>query len=60
MCGVFFGYWGLVGEGRGEISFVSIVDTMTWGYYKWIIILHFATCTKKTNDNPFVIAPDHY
>jgi len=37
MCGVFFGYWGL-GEGRGRDLVVSIVGTMTWGYYKWIII----------------------
>ena len=47
----FFGYWGLRGggEGRGRDLVVSIVGTMTWGYYKWIII----------NDNPLVIAPGH-
>jgi len=25
-------------RGGGEISFVSVVGTMIWGYYKWIII----------------------
>ena len=30
MCGAFFGYWEL-GGGGGEISFVSVVGTMTWG-----------------------------
>ena len=42
--GVFW-YW--VGEGRGcEISFVSIVGSMTWGYYKWIIISFLCTRVK--------------
>jgi len=33
MCGVFFGYWGLGGEGRGEgeTPFVSTVGTMGTG-----------------------------
>jgi len=46
MCEVFFGYWGLGGGGGGEISFVSIVGTMTWGYYKWIIISFLCTRVK--------------
>jgi len=47
MCGVFFGYWGLGGGGEGgEISFVSIVGTMTWGYYKWIIVSFLCTRVK--------------
>jgi len=40
--GVFLGIGGWV----GEISFVSIVGTMTWGYYKWIIISFFVHVSK--------------
>jgi len=30
-------------EEGGEISFVSIVGTMTWGDYKWIIFSFLCT-----------------
>ena len=44
---MFFGYWSLGGGGEGdEISFVSIVGTMTWDYYKWIIISFLCTRVK--------------
>jgi len=47
MCGVFFVYYVLGGRGEGARScFVSIVGTMTWGYYKWIIISFLCTCVK--------------
>jgi len=47
MCGVFLGIRRLGGEGEGgEISFVSIVGTMTWGYYKGIIISFLCTRIK--------------
>ena len=63
--GVFWVLW--VGW-AGEISFLSIVGTMTWGITsglslgffvhvtKWVSIL---MCTKKTNDNPLVKPPGH-
>ena len=45
--GVFLGYWRLGGGGKGsEISFVSTVGTMTWGYYKWIIVSFLCTRVK--------------
>jgi len=48
MRGVFFGFWGLVGEGWGEgrDRTVSVVGTMTWDYYKWIIISVLCTRVK--------------
>jgi len=48
MCGVFFGLlgvWGRGGERRGR-DLVPIVGTMTWGYYKWIIISFLCTRVK--------------
>ena len=45
--GCFWVFGGWVGEGEGgEISFVSIVGTMTWGYYKGIIISFLCTRIK--------------
>ena len=44
--GCFSGIGGWVGGGEGEISFVSIVGTMTWDYYKWIIISFLCTRVK--------------
>ena len=58
------------GKGGGDISFVSIVGTMGIGgitsglplvffVHESRIETHFDTCTKKTNDNPLVIALGH-
>jgi len=33
-----------VGEGQDLV--VSIVGTMSWGYYRWIIISFLCTCVK--------------
>ena len=45
--GCFWGYWGLGGGGEGERDLVvSIVRTMTWGCYKWIIISCLCTHVK--------------
>ena len=44
-----FWVWGAGGgrEGEGgEISFVSIVGVMTWGYCRWIIISFLCTRVK--------------
>jgi len=48
-CGVYFGgIGGWVGEGRGGgRDLVPVVDTMTWGYYKLIIISFL--CTRVEN-----------
>ena len=52
MWGVFFWVLGVGwGRGGGEISFVSIVGTMTWGYYKWIIISFLCTRVKVDFDS---------
>jgi len=47
MCGVFLGIGGCGGkEGVGRDLIFSIVGTMTWGYYKWIIISFLRTRVK--------------
>jgi len=47
MWGAFLGIWGLGGGGEGGRDLVvPIVGTMTWGYYKWIIIIFLCTRVK--------------
>ena len=44
MWGVHLGYWG-VGWGEQDLV-VSVVGTMTWGCYEWIIISCLCTYVK--------------
>jgi len=50
-CGLLWVFGVAWGEGRGRYLVVPIVGTMTWGYYKWIIISFLCTRVKVYTEN---------